>query len=183
VNEIDDITLERAARGDRAAFGRLYAHYSPFVWRLCWRSSNGDRECATELVQNTFVKTYRYLRGFEKGSALSTWLYRIAYSCINEYFAKAALHNSRTAAFDEEYMGAAQPHTPYEDQQLVAELLKPLNEAERFLLTAREADGLSYEELAVITGDAAGALRTRLSRLKSEIRKRFEKMDCTAAAP
>jgi len=174
VNEIDDITLEQAARGDRAAFGRLYAHYSPFVWRLCWRSSNGDRGCADELVQNTFVKVHRYLRGFEKGSALSTWLYKIAYSCINEHFAKTTLHKSRTAAFDEEYMGAVQPNMPYEDQQLVAEILKPLGESDRFLLTAREVDGLSYEELAVITGDAAGALRTRLSRLKSEIRKRFE---------
>ena len=175
MNEIDDITLERAARGDRAAFGRLYARYSPFVWRLCWRSSNGDRERASELVQDTFVKTHRYLRGFERGSAFSTWLYKIAYSCINEHFAKAARHSSRTTAFDEEYMGAAQPHTPYEEQQLVAEILKPLSEAERFLLTAREVEGLSYDELAVITGDAAGALRTRLSRLKSEIRKRFEK--------
>jgi RNA polymerase sigma-70 factor (ECF subfamily) len=176
VNEIDDITLERAARGDREAFGRLYARYSPFVWRLCWRSSNGDRGCASELVQDTFVKAHRYLRGFEGGAALSTWLYKIAYSCINEHFAKAARHSSRTTAFDEEYMGAAQPHTPYEEQQLVAEILKPLSEAERFLLTAREVEGLSYEELAVITGDAAGALRTRLSRLKSEIRKRFEKI-------
>jgi len=177
VNEIDDITLERAARGDKAAFNRLYAHYSPFVWRLCWRSSNGDRGCAGELAQNTFVKAHRYLRGFEKGSALSTWLYKIAYSCINEHFAKAARHNSRYAAFDEEYMGATPPHTPYEEEQFVAEILKPLSETERFLLTAREVDGLSYEELALITGDAAGALRTRLSRLKSDIRKRFEKTE------
>jgi RNA polymerase sigma-70 factor (ECF subfamily) len=176
VKEIDDITLERAARGDRAAFGRLYAWYAPFVWRLCFRSSNGDRSSAEEIAQNTFIKTHRYLRGFERSSAFSTWLYRIAYSCINEYFADAAKRGARTVRFDEEYVGADKPYLPFEDRQLVAEILRPLSESDRFLLTAREVDGLSYEDLSAVTGESEGALRTRLSRLKSDIRKRMDKV-------
>jgi RNA polymerase sigma-70 factor (ECF subfamily) len=175
VKEIDDITLELAARGDRAAFGRLYAWYSPFVWRLAWRSSNGDGAGSEEITQNTFVKTYRYLRGFERGSAFSTWLYAITYSCIKEYFS-AERRGGRFVRFDEEYVGSARPYLPYEDRQLVAEVLRPLSEPDRFLLTAREVDGLSYEDLAAVTGEPEGTLRTRLSRLKADIRKRMEKM-------
>jgi RNA polymerase sigma-70 factor (ECF subfamily) len=127
-------------------------------------------------MQNTFVKAHRYLRGFGRNSAFSTWLYKITYSCINKHFAEAARRGARTVRFDEEYIGGDKPRVPYEDSQLVAEILCHLNGSDRFLLTAREVDGLSYEDLASVTGESEGALRTRLSRLKSDIRKRMEKM-------
>jgi RNA polymerase sigma-70 factor (ECF subfamily) len=176
VDEIDGITLEKAKKGNALAFRSLYTHYSPFVWRLCFRSSNGDTSCAEEIMQNAFVKVHRYLGSFSGESAFSTWLYRVTYHCINEHFAKAAKHNSRTVEFDEEYMsGGRELAQPYENRELVEKILAPLNEQERFLLTAREIDGVSYEELATITGVKEGALRTRLARLKSDIRERLEK--------
>jgi len=177
VTEIDELTLEQARRGDRKAFGSFYKHYSPFVWRLCFRSSNGDSLIAQEIVQNTFVKAHRFLGGFSKNSALSTWLYTITYSCINEYFAKVTKYNIRNIEFDDEFTGSASEYLPYENRQLVSAILKDLTEKERFLLTAREVDGLSYEELAVITKEPEGTLRTRLSRLKTDIRKRIEQME------
>jgi len=178
VTEIDEITLEQVRRGNRRAFGSFYKHYSPFVWRLCFRSSNGDSQSAQEIMQNTFVKAHRFIGGFSKNSALSTWLYTITYSCINEYFAKVTKYNSRNIEFNDEFTtGSASQHLPYENRQLVAAILKDLSEKERFLLTAREVDGLSYEELAIITKEPEGTLRTRLSRLKTDIRKRIEQME------
>ena len=50
-------------------------------------------------------------------------------------------------------------------------ILSALEPQERFLLIAREVEGMSFEELAESTGIAAGALRTRLSRLKQRIRQ------------
>ena len=176
MDEIDDITLERAKRGNALAFKSLYAHYSPFILRLCYRSSNGDAVCAEEIVQNTFVKVHRHLGSFSKGSTFSTWLYKVAFNCINEHFAKAARHDARVVRFEDDSFPCADRRS-YEDRDLVARLLAPLSESERFLLTAREVDGVSYEELSGIFGLKEGALRTRLARLKSEIRERLERMD------
>jgi RNA polymerase sigma-70 factor (ECF subfamily) len=177
VDEIDDITLMKAKRGDKPAFGRLYAHYSQFVWRLCFRSSNGDGASAEEIMQNTFVKVHRYLGSFSGNSAFSTWLYKVAYHCINEHFSKAAKYNSHLAPLDEDSVAGAGTSERYENRELVSIILKPLNETERFLLTAKEVDGLSYEEMAEITGIKEGALRTRVTRLKADIRKRLESLD------
>jgi len=178
MEEIDDITLERAKRGDEAAFRRLYGHYSSFVWRLCYRSSNGDTACAEEIMQNVFVKVHRYLGGFLKGSAFSTWLYSVTYHGINEYFAKQTKYRARNQPLDED-MGLpgtdAGGRVPYEDKQLVAKILAPLSEDDRFMLVAREVEGVSYEELAEIMGVKVGALRTRMARLKADIRERLEK--------
>jgi RNA polymerase sigma-70 factor (ECF subfamily) len=178
MDEIDDITLERAKRGSNEAFRRLYGHYSSFVWRLCYRSSNGDAACAEEIMQNTFVKVHRYLGGFLKGSTFSTWLYSVTYHCINEYFAKAAKHRLRNLPFDDEVglpLAGADGRVPYEDKQLVAKVLAPLSESDRFMLMAREVEGISYEELAEIMGVKVGALRTRMARLKADIRERLDK--------
>jgi RNA polymerase sigma-70 factor (ECF subfamily) len=176
VDEIDDITLQKAKQGNAQAFKKLYKHYSQFVWRLCYRSSNGDVACAQEIMQDTFVKVHRYLGSFSRDSAFSTWLYRVAYNCINEYFSKTVRIKSREAPLDEEYT-AGPGALPYENREYVAKILAPLNETERFLLIAREVQGLSYEELAVITGIKEGTLRTRITRLKAEIRERMERLD------
>jgi len=65
---------------------------------------------------------------------------------------------------------------PFENRDLFSKVLGTLSEADRFLLVAREVDGLSYEELAEVMGVKEGALRTRLTRLKADIRKRLESM-------
>jgi DNA-directed RNA polymerase specialized sigma24 family protein len=52
-------------------------------------------------------------------------------------------------------------------------ILATMSAEERFLLTSREIQDLSYDELAQITGKNAGSLRTQLSRLKDEIRNNF----------
>ncbi|GBU22789.1 RNA polymerase sigma-24 factor [Fibrobacteres bacterium R8-0-B4] len=178
MDEIDDIALEQAKRGDETAFRRLYEHYSPFVWRLCYRSSNGDAAGAEEIMQDVFVRVHRYLGGFLSGSTFSTWLYSVTYHCINEYFAKAAKHRLRNLPFDDEVglPGAdGGGRVPYEDRQLVNRILKSLDESDRFMLVAREVEGVPYEELAGIMGVNVGALRTRMARLKADIRERLEK--------
>jgi len=58
---------------------------------------------------------------------------------------------------------------------MVAKVLAPLNEDDRFMLIAREVEGVPYEELAGIMGVKVGALRTRMARLKADIRERLEK--------
>jgi len=59
----------------------------------------------------------------------------------------------------------------------VAKVLAPLSEADRFMLVSREVEGVSYEELAAVMGVKEGALRTRMARLKADIRERLEKLD------
>jgi RNA polymerase sigma-70 factor (ECF subfamily) len=53
--------------------------------------------------------------------------------------------------------------------------MRQLTADERFLLVAREVDGIDFEELAKIIGESSGTLRTRLHRLKERIRESFSK--------
>jgi DNA-directed RNA polymerase specialized sigma24 family protein len=59
-------------------------------------------------------------------------------------------------------------------KEQVSVILASMSAEDRFLLTGREVLDLSYEELAQIAGKNAGALRTRLSRLKDQIRRNLK---------
>src|SRR5690349_18509877 len=80
--ELDDLTLRRAQAGDDAAFRALVERYQRPIWDLCWRftAPAGLEHRAEDLTQETLVRVYRALPGFDpRGAArLSTWILTIA---------------------------------------------------------------------------------------------------------
>ena len=69
--------LDLAAKGDRAAFERLYRNHVGRVYALCLRLS-GKQDMAEELTQEVFVKTWEKLHSFRGESAFASWLHRLA---------------------------------------------------------------------------------------------------------
>ncbi|MBN1756976.1 MAG: RNA polymerase sigma factor [Chitinispirillaceae bacterium] len=179
MQELDDITLKKAARGDQKAFKSLYDLYAPFIWKVLFPISERDMTTARELLQDTFVKVYEALRQFKGESALSTWLYRIAYTTAMGHTRKRK-NRFRFQPYDDTLVGSNRTDT-YDDRQLARKVLDSLSTNERFLLIAREIDGISFDDLSLITGQKSGALRTRLHRLKESIRKSFPQEQLTVS--
>jgi RNA polymerase sigma-70 factor, ECF subfamily len=173
MNEIDQVTIRLAKKKDRAAFKRIYDFYSPFVWKIAFRTLHGDAEAAGEAVQDTFIRVHESLPKFSGESALSTWLYRIVFNVCLTSLSKQKRSNAMQQ-LDENIQGATSVSDNLESKEQVEAILAGISAEERFLLTGREIMDLSYEELAVITGRNPGSLRTQLSRLKEEIRKKLK---------
>lgn len=172
MNELDDLTVQRARKGDRASFRVLYDYYAPFSWKIAYRTLHGDSGAAQEAVQETFIRVFNSLRKFGGGSALSTWIYRITFNACMTLLSKQSRVNEMQE-LDEDTgptVSSAEGIDVKEDMQ---KILKSITAEERFLLTGREMLGFSFEELADITGKSAGSLRTQLFRLKEEIREKF----------
>lgn len=167
--ECDRITVERAAKGDRNACKRLYDHYAPFVWRIVFRTVQGNRCIAEDVVQETFVRIYRSLKSFNHASSLGTWIYRIAFNTAASSLAKQLRFRATTVPFEDERHGAGFRTDGYDNREAVQKLLAQLPAEDRFLLVAREIDGMSFSEIALITGKTSDSLRTRMSRIKEKI--------------
>jgi RNA polymerase sigma-70 factor, ECF subfamily len=72
----DEALAARAAGGDDAAFEMIVQRYQGRVYRLaCRLTSETD---APDVLQETFLQTYRHLSSFRGDSQFGTWLYRIA---------------------------------------------------------------------------------------------------------
>ncbi len=171
MQEIDDITLRKASRGDRKAFKSLYDHYAPFLWRVLFPMAGHDMTTARELLQDTFVKVFESLHQFKGQSALSTWLYRIAYTSAMAHGRRQQKQHRFQLYTDT--LGGDDRSDRFDDRQIVRKVLNSLEHDDRFLLIAREVDGIPFEDLSLITGQKSGALRTRLHRLKEQIRQLF----------
>jgi len=79
LNDLDDAALaDRIAAGDEAAFVTAYDRHAGFVFSSVVRFL-GDRETASEIVQDAFVTLWSRARQFDAGSgSLLTWLLAIA---------------------------------------------------------------------------------------------------------
>ena len=72
----DETLAARTAAGDDSAFEALVERYQGRVFRLaCRLTSETD---APDVLQETFLQTYRHLSSFRGDSQFGTWLYRIA---------------------------------------------------------------------------------------------------------
>ncbi len=82
--ETDSELARRAAAGDRAAFAALAERHYSRVHALAWRWSGGRGE-AEDIAQETMVKMAGAIKSFRGECALSSWVYRIAYTTAVDY--------------------------------------------------------------------------------------------------
>jgi len=171
MKELDDFTIKKAARGDQRAFKNLYDLYAPFLWKVAFRTVNGDEAMARDIVQETFVKVYHALKSFKYEARLSTWLFRIGYNVSQSYISRQKKNWERHQELDDT-VPDTRTETSLETKELVQRLLKSLTSEERYLLTMVNAAGVDYESLSSITGKSAAALRTQVSRIKDRVRQK-----------
>lgn len=171
MQELDTFTVKQAAKGNRHAFKKLYEHYAPFLWKVLFPMAERDMTTARELLQDSFIKVNDTLKQFKGNSALSTWLYRVAYTTAMMHHRKKHRHYSFSTY--EDTVKSPDRTDTFDNKQLARKILAQLSPDDRFLLVAREVDGISFDELATITSQSSGALRTRMHRLKETIRKMF----------
>ncbi|WP_026952315.1 RNA polymerase sigma factor [Algoriphagus mannitolivorans] len=120
-------------------------------------------EDADDLVQNTFIKAYRYLDKFEGNSSLFTWLYRIgtneALSFLEKkkkrFFFSVEDHQEKL----ESYLDQPGNLDGDEIQIRLQKALLKLPEKQRLVFHLKYQEELSYEEMAEITGTSVGALK------------------------
>ena len=82
--ELDQELVERAQRGDKAAFDLLVQKYQRKLGRLLSRMIRDQAE-VEDVVQEAFIKAYRALPNFRGDSAFYTWLYRIGINTAKNY--------------------------------------------------------------------------------------------------
>lgn len=171
----DEVELVQQARaGELNSFNQLVEKYQEQVYNLSWRML-GNTQDAEDATQETFVLAWRGLPRF-KGGDFKTWLLRIASNVCVDHLRANRRH--QTIPLDELLKDPAisQLDSP-EDQLLREELAGLLNrcllalpEKQRLVIILADVQGLSYEEIAQITGTSLGTVKSRLNRGRMNLR-------------
>jgi RNA polymerase sigma-70 factor (ECF subfamily) len=136
----------------------------------------GNPDDARDLVQETFLKAYRFWDKFEQGTNIRAWLFRIMKNTyINIY--RKAVKEPDTVDFDEveNFYNIIRDDTtdPNDLQEKligqlldddVAKALESLPEEFRTVVILSDIEGLSYEEIAEFVECPVGTVRSRLHR-------------------
>jgi RNA polymerase sigma-70 factor (ECF subfamily) len=147
--------VARARQGDSDAFQALVEKHSRAAFRLAYRLTGNEHD-AEDVVQESFLKAYRYLGRFEARADFGTWLYRIVTNCAIELLRvkQSREHRARMEPLDPETAVATSPapgpERLAESAQLkarVAAALDGLSPLERAAFTLRHYEGRSTDEI------------------------------------
>jgi RNA polymerase sigma-70 factor (ECF subfamily) len=174
--ELDELTLARAQRGDRAAQTALVERYQRPVFALLSRMVGARRAPVEDLAQETFLRVLRALPDFEaRGPArLSTWILTIATRLALDFRRQPARRPEEAAA-----AGGAPSALPLPDDDAhrravavaLAEAVEALGAPFRAAFLLREVHGLSYDEISRALDIDAGTVKSRLSRARAALQE------------
>jgi RNA polymerase sigma-70 factor, ECF subfamily len=144
---------------------------------------------AEDLVQETYLKGYRGFGGFEQGTNLKAWLFRILTNTfINQYRAKQRRPDETELDDVEDFvlykrlggLEAVQASRSAEDELMdlfseteVKEALEDLPDAFRMAVILADIEGFSYKEIAEILDVPIGTVMSRLHRGRKGLQKRL----------
>lgn len=173
----EKILLQRARKGEIAAFESLVSAYERRVYALALRST-GSQEDAADVTQEVFLRAYKSLDTFRGDSGFSTWLYRITINlCVD--LARKKKHTA-TEPLDEqvhdipEIHPAHNPEQALESSELRRELdiaLSMVSEEHRKIVILRDVAGMTYADIAAALSIEEGTVKSRLARARAALRK------------
>jgi RNA polymerase sigma-70 factor (ECF subfamily) len=172
--------VEQSKQGDEEAFGVLVKKYKTKVFNLAY-SFTRDRETADDLAQEVFIKVYYALEKFKFKSGFGTWLYRIAVNHLKDHLRKHAKERhvslevlSREPSLSEDEIKKKERLQEAADRKkLLYESLRSLPEKYQVILSLRDIQGHSYEEIAGILKLSPGTVDSRLHRARKMLRKKI----------
>ena len=174
----DEAVVEHILNGDSALFELLMRRYNERLYRAARAITRDDRE-AEDVIQQAYVNAFSHLRQFKGQAQFATWLMRIA---INEALARVR-RRGRYEPFDDEVSNveaiAPLNATPDPERQAFAGELRELLEwaidtlpgGAREVFVLRDVEGLSTADTAEALGVSEDAVKTRLSRARTALRR------------
>ncbi|MEI5528090.1 sigma-70 family RNA polymerase sigma factor [Streptomyces brasiliscabiei] len=147
--------------------GALHRDVQRFVAHLC-----ADPQAVDDLAQDTFLRALGSLHRFEGRCSARTWLLSIARRAVTDSFRYAAAR-PRPADVPDWRLAVehAQPRglPGFDDGVALTDLLGALSEERREAFVLTQIRGLSYEDVAELTGCPIGTVRSRVARARATL--------------
>lgn len=180
--------IEQCRNGDVAAFENLVLLYEKKVFNVAYRML-GNKDDASEIAQEVFVKVFVSINQFKGKSSFSTWVYRITVNmCLDEIRKRKKVSliyiNEGISLDDGEVEMQIATDAPGPDemaelselQRTVTKAILLLSEEQRTVIILRDIQGLSYKEIAEIIKCPSGTVKSRVNRARAALKHILEEL-------
>lgn len=184
--------VQRFNAGEEKAFNEIVSRYRDKIFQITQNMLHNAAD-AEEVTQDTFIRAYRGLNRFRGDSSLATWLHRIALNLARNrywYFYRRCRHTTLAldcplgedsdATFTD--LVADQEADPSrvaaidEFSSLIDACMEKLPASHREILTQRNIQHHSYEEIAQSIGITEGTVKSRIARAREKMRQLLGEM-------
>ena len=138
-----------------------------FLLALCC----GNKSDADDLAQDTLVKAYLSLTGFQDKGRFRSWLFKIAHNTFLNHIARQRTTESIDEARTLVSNTAADSSFEHQDLYMALRALPP---KERSAITLFYLNGYSIKDIAKITDASEGAVKTQLSRGRDKLKAKLQ---------
>ena len=191
---MSDSTPERVKLSKEEKDRRFQAELMPVIdplYNFAYRLTL-DEDDANDLVQETYLKAYRFFEYFEPGTNAKAWLFRILKnSFINDFRKKSkqpakvdyseieGYYNPEDVESDSDIGGSSSDMRQQSVRDLigdeVASALNSLPVDFRTVIILCDLEGFTYEEMAKVLDIPIGTVRSRLHRARHFLKEKLEK--------
>jgi len=165
----------RTARGDVLAFEELAENYYGPLYSFFYRMMM-DNQYAENLVQETFLRIFRYSKSFDPSRKARSWIFSIASNVAKDWSAKKSV--SMEIPFDHTAFPQKSQERSVSDQvanreqgDSVVKALSHLDEKHRKVFVLKHFHHLRYHEIASILGTSEGTVKSRMHYACKQLRK------------
>jgi RNA polymerase sigma-70 factor, ECF subfamily len=171
----DETLVGEVLAGNRELFSQLVDRHQGSLLRQA-QAMGLDDDTARDLVQDAFVRAFEQLKGFKHRDRFRVWVGTVLRNRCLDYLKRPSIRfrDPLTPLIVDPGEG---PHARTE-RRLLADAIEramsalPLEQREAFVL--RHVEGLSYEDLAEVTGVSESAAKMRVHRAREALRARLE---------
>ena len=141
-----------------------------------------NRADAEDLLQETYLRAYRGFAGFQPGTNLNAWLYRILRNTFIEGYRKSKREPNTVSGHWYLNADGAQLNVEVSPETLVVEsildeqlqeALSSLPERYRRVVLLFDVEGFTYKEIALMVGIPLGTVMSRLHRGRKALKERM----------
>ncbi len=154
--------VQEAIQGEASAFGLLYDHYQPMIYRFVILKV-GQREEAEDLTHQVFLSAWQNIKNYRnQGFPFSSWLYRIARNQVIDHY-RTAKEKIDIEQVDPIFLAVPASMQMGIEQNLeiekVFKSIKELKPEYQDIIIFRFVEELSLKEVAVLLNKTEGAIK------------------------
>jgi len=165
--------LNECLKNNSKAQYSLYNHYSKKIFGVCLRYAKNSTD-AEDILQEGFIKVFRYLKDYSGKGSFEGWLRRIMITTALNYYKKKNLLNkevdpetTRVSLHSDDEVLSTMTH------EELLDLIRELPFGYQTVFNLNTIEGYSHKEISEMMNISVNTSKSQLSRAKHSLRKRL----------
>ncbi len=178
-DNLSDKELVSVVLSDKNAFSAVITRYESALRRYIFRLGVRDSRDIEDILQNSFIKVYRFLLSFDDSFSFSSWIYRIVHNETYDFFRVKKRRPEITLDDDSQQLflniesdddGPEQVFDNNVNKEVMMKALEKLDKKYRDVLVLRYGEDKDYRQISDILQIPEGTVATLIHRGKKSLK-------------